>query len=64
MENSISSFVTKLIPLIETDRDGLLFIDGAWGTGKTHFIKTRLKDLYDKNTYFYISLGDFFARRF
>ncbi|HDC4503520.1 TPA: hypothetical protein O8U24_001545 [Enterobacter kobei] len=56
MENSISSFVTKLIPLIETDRDGLLFIDGAWGTGKTHFIKTRLKDLYDKNTYFYISL--------
>ncbi len=56
MENSISSFVTKLIPLIDTDRDGLLFIDGAWGTGKTHFIKTRLKGLYDKNTYFYISL--------
>jgi predicted AAA+ superfamily ATPase len=55
MENSISSFVTKLIPLIE-DRDNLLFIDGAWGTGKTHFIKTS-KDLYDKNTYFYISWG-------
>lgn len=56
MEKSISSFVTKLIPLIDTERDGLLFIDGAWGTGKTHFIKTKLKDLYDKNTYFYISL--------
>ncbi len=56
MDNSISSFVTKLITKINTDRDGLLLIDGRWGTGKTYFIKHKLKDYYDPHPFFYISL--------
>lgn len=56
MENSIATFVTKLVPLINTSRDGLLLIDGRWGTGKTYFIKHEINNYYDHSPFFYISL--------
>lgn len=56
MENSISSFITKLIPLINKEREGLLFIDGLWGSGKTYFIHNKLKNYYSDLPVFYISL--------
>lgn len=56
MGNSISSFITKLVPLINKEREGLLFIDGRWGSGKTYFIHNRLKSYYSDQPIFYISL--------
>ncbi|EPM7552858.1 P-loop NTPase fold protein [Citrobacter freundii] len=56
MGNSISSFITKLVPLINKEREGLLFIDGRWGSGKTYFIHNRLKSYYSDLPIFYISL--------
>ncbi|KZR37865.1 hypothetical protein A3N68_17995 [Enterobacter asburiae] len=56
MGNSISSFITKLVPLINKEREGLLFIDGRWGSGKTYFIHNKLKSYYSDQPIFYISL--------
>ncbi|KLV73092.1 P-loop NTPase fold protein [Citrobacter sp. MGH110] len=56
MGNSISSFITKLVPLINKEREGLLFIDGRWGSGKTYFIHNKLKSYYSDLPIFYISL--------
>lgn len=56
MGNSISSFITKLVPLINQEREGLLFIDGRWGSGKTYFIHKKLKSYYSDQPIFYISL--------
>lgn len=56
MGNSISSFITKLVPLINKEREGLLFIDGRWGSGKTYFIHNKLKSFYSEQPIFYISL--------
>lgn len=56
MGNSISSFITKLVPLINKEREGLLFVDGRWGSGKTYFIHNNLKSFYSDQPIFYISL--------
>ncbi|HAT3761415.1 TPA: hypothetical protein I8633_003168, partial [Citrobacter freundii] len=56
MGYSNSNLIVKIIHLLETKRDGLILIDGKWGTGKTYFVKNTLPFYYDLNPFFYISL--------
>ena len=56
MEYSNSNLIVKTIHLLSQKRDGLILLDGNWGTGKTYFIKHRLPNYYDINTFYYISL--------
>lgn len=39
MENSNSNLIVKIVHLLQSERDGLIFIDGKWGTGKTFLLK-------------------------
>ncbi len=56
MENSNSNLIVKIVHLLQSERDGLIFIDGKWGTGKTFFIKNVFPRFYDLNVFYYISL--------
>ncbi|HCQ6672945.1 TPA: hypothetical protein OL609_005536, partial [Klebsiella oxytoca] len=56
MGYSNSTLIVKIIHLLEVKRDGLILIDGKWGTGKTFFVKNILPDYYNLNSFFYISL--------
>jgi hypothetical protein len=56
MEYSNSNLIVKTIHLLSQKRDGLILLDGNWGTGKTYFIKNRLPNYYHNNVFFYISL--------
>lgn len=55
MENANSNLIIKIIYLLKENRDGLILIDGKWGTGKTYFIKNTLPRYYDLNVFYYIS---------
>ncbi|HIB9671493.1 TPA: P-loop NTPase fold protein [Escherichia coli] len=39
MKYSNSNLIIKIIHLLSQKRDGLILLDGNWGTGKTHFIR-------------------------
>lgn len=56
MEYSNSNLIVKTIHLLSQKRDGLILLDGNWGTGKTYFIKNRFPNYYHKNVFYYISL--------
>lgn len=56
MEHSNSNLIVKTIHLLSNKRDGLILLDGNWGTGKTHFIKNRFPNYYHTNVFYYISL--------
>lgn len=56
MENSNGNLIVKLIHLLESNRDGLILIDGKWGTGKTFFVKNCLPRFYKLKVFYYISL--------
>lgn len=57
MKNSgINKVTTTLIHLLcNKKRDGLILLDGEWGTGKTHYINREFRNKYDKKTIFNIS---------
>lgn len=56
MKYSNSNLIIKIIHLLSQKRDGLILLDGSWGTGKTHFIRKKFPKYYDKNIFYYISL--------
>ncbi|MBB8765080.1 hypothetical protein HEO69_016700 [Escherichia coli] len=56
MKYSNSNLIIKIIHLLSQKRDGLILLDGNWGTGKTHFIRKKFPEYYDKNIFYYISL--------
>lgn len=56
MKYSNSNLIIKIIHLLSQKRDGLILLDGNWGTGKTHFIRKTFPKYYDKNIFYYISL--------
>jgi len=56
MEYSNSNLIVKTIHLLSYKRDGLILLDGSWGTGKTYFIKNIFPNYYHKNAFYYISL--------
>ncbi|WP_415346086.1 P-loop NTPase fold protein, partial [Enterobacter hormaechei] len=56
MESPNGNFIIKLTHLLENKRDGLIIIDGKWGTGKTFFIKNEFSRYYTHNAFYYISL--------
>lgn len=56
MKHSNGNLVVKMIHLLKEKRDGLILVDGKWGTGKTFFIKNKLPKYYSLNTFYYISL--------
>ncbi|MDK6261353.1 P-loop NTPase fold protein [Escherichia coli] len=56
MKYSNSNLIIKIIHLLSQKRDGLILLDGNWGTGKTHFIRKKFPKYYDKNIFYYISL--------
>lgn len=56
MEYSNSNLIVKTIHLLSNKRDGLILLDGNWGTGKTYFIKNRFPNYYHTNVFYYISL--------
>lgn len=51
-----SNLIVKMIHTLSNRRDGLILLDGNWGTGKTYFIKNRFPNYYHKNAFYYISL--------
>lgn len=55
MEQKYSSYITQLIYLNKTKRDGLICLDGRWGTGKTHFL-LKIFSTYHQHTTYHISL--------
>lgn len=53
----IGGVTTALINLLnENKRDGLILLDGKWGTGKSHYIKSYFYEKYDTKTIFIISM--------
>ncbi|MET5962267.1 P-loop NTPase fold protein [Citrobacter amalonaticus] len=56
MEYSNSNLIVKTIHLLSNKRDGLILLDGNWGTGKTYFIKNIFPNYYHINVFYYISL--------
>lgn len=56
MKYSNRNLIIKIIHLLSQKRDGLILLDGNWGTGKTHFIRKKFPKYYDKNIFYYISL--------
>ncbi|EPF3215863.1 TPA: hypothetical protein I3601_001430 [Enterobacter cloacae] len=56
MEYSNSDLIVKTIHLLSNKRDGLILLDGNWGTGKTYFIKNIFPIYYHRNVFYYISL--------
>lgn len=57
MENyGINKATTTLIHLLCNEkRDGLILLDGKWGTGKTYYFNSLFNKQYDKKTIFIIS---------
>lgn len=56
MESPNGNFIIKLTHLLEDQRDGLILIDGKWGSGKTFFIKNEFLKYYTHSVFYYISL--------
>ena len=56
MLNKYIQLGEKLIRLLLSEKDGLIFLNGKWGSGKTYFIKNIFTSLYNKKASFYISL--------
>ncbi|MFJ5509575.1 hypothetical protein [Pectobacterium jejuense] len=49
-------FASVLIRTIKNQKDGLILINGAWGSGKTHYLKNKFRNLYNERQVYYISL--------
>lgn len=68
MNSSITNISIAVIHLLEKRRDGLVLINGSWGSGKTHYINNVFPEIYTSKTIYYISLlgiqtlSDFKAR--
>lgn len=68
MNSSIANISIAVIHLLNKRRDGLVLINGSWGSGKTHYINNIFPKIYNPKTIFYISLlgiqslSDFKAR--
>ncbi|AUO66041.1 hypothetical protein WM46_15490 [Citrobacter freundii complex sp. CFNIH2] len=55
-EMGLDKVTMNLIHLLSTKRDGLILLDGKWGTGKTHYLTNELKNKYGNKTIFIISM--------
>lgn len=68
MNSSIANISIAIIHLLKKRRDGLVLINGTWGSGKTHYINNVFPKIYNLKTVYYIpllgiqSLSDFKAR--
>ncbi|ASY82248.1 hypothetical protein BJK05_20605 [Pectobacterium polaris] len=56
MNSSIANISIAVIHLLKKRRDGLVLINGSWGSGKTHYIKNVFPKIYTPKTIYYISL--------
>lgn len=56
MNSSITNISIAAIHLLEKRRDGLVLINGSWGSGKTHYINNIFPKIYTSKTIYYISL--------
>ena len=56
-QNGIDKVTITLIHLLcGKKRDGLILLDGKWGTGKTHYLKSEFKRKYNEKIVFLISV--------
>jgi hypothetical protein len=49
-------FASVLIRTIDNKKDGLILINGLWGSGKTYYLNNDFKRLYSDRPVYYISL--------
>ncbi|NXZ88979.1 hypothetical protein HZI30_18755 [Serratia fonticola] len=49
-------FASVLIRTIDNKKDGLILINGLWGSGKTYYLNNVFKELYSDRPVYYISL--------
>ncbi|QSD22070.1 hypothetical protein H5A38_17480 [Pectobacterium brasiliense] len=56
MNSSIANISIAIIHLLEKRRDGLILINGSWGSGKTHYVNNVFPQIYTKETIYHVSL--------